>query len=98
MEFNEFITSYLGVADQAELIEMNKDVNKETAEYYLLSQAIVEDAGLSVEDEDISDYFLKYVNAEDYSQFETFYGKPYLKLMVLNQLMLDYIQSIATVE
>ena len=77
---------------------MNKDVNIETAEYYLLAQAIAEDAALSVTDEDISEYFLQYANTDDYSQFETFYGKPYLKLMVLNQLTIDYIGSIATVE
>lgn len=98
MEFDDFLTSYLGVADQAELIEMNKDINTETAEYYLLSQAIAEDADISVTDEDISAYFVKYVNTDDYSQFETFYGKPYLKLMVLNQLVLDYIENNAAVE
>ena len=97
MEFNDFLTSYLGVADQAELIEMNKDINTETAEYYLLSQAIAEDAGISATDEDISAYFIKYVNTDDYSQFETFYGKPYLKLMVLNQLILDYVESNASI-
>jgi trigger factor len=98
MEFVDFLTSYLGIADEAELIEMNKDANTESAEYYLLAQAIAEDAKLSVTDEDISEYFLKYVSTEDYSQFETFYGKPYLKLMVLNQLILDYVESTATVE
>ncbi|NCB42969.1 MAG: hypothetical protein EOM59_10170 [Clostridia bacterium] len=98
MEFEEFLTSYMGVADLAELIEMNKDINKETAEYYLLSQAIAEEAGLTVTDEDVSAYFVEYVNTEDYSEFETFYGKPYLKLMVLNQLILNYIEDKATFE
>ena len=98
MEFEDFLTSYLGVADQAELIEMNKDINTETAEYYLLTQAVAEDAGILATDEDIKAYFVKYVNTEDYSQFETFYGKPYLKLMVLNQLVLDYIESNAAAE
>lgn len=96
MEFDEFLTAYLGVADQAELIEMNNDVNRETAEYYLLTQAIAEDAGISVTEEDVSAYFLKYLHTDDYTEYETFYGKPYLKLMVLNQLVLDHIENNAT--
>lgn len=96
MEFEEFLTTYLGVPDQAELIEMNYDINKQTAEYYLLTQAIAEDAGISVTDEDLNDYFLTYLHTDDYSEYETFYGKPYLKLMVLNQLVLDHIEDNAT--
>lgn len=96
MEFPEFLTAYLGVATEAELLEMSKDESKHAAEYNLLVQAIAEDAGITVTDKDVSDYFLKYMQTDDYSEYETFYGMPYLKWSVLIQLVLDHIEANAT--
>jgi len=73
------------------LYEGNADQIIEVANYSLVVQAIAEDAGITVTDEDLSDYFLKYYGSADYSEFAGAYGIGYLKYTILQEFVLDYL-------
>lgn len=92
MGFEEFIGTGLGFSSVDELIESNRETNLQNANYYLALQAVAEDAGISVSDEDM----LKYI--PDYTQYVEQYGLPYLKQSVLIQKVLDYIIDNAVLE
>lgn len=91
MELEAFLSAYLGVESQEELLETYAADNKATADYYLVLQAIAEDAQIQVDDQDISDYFIEYMDMEDYSELETYYGMPFITMSVLQQKVLDYL-------
>jgi len=91
MELDEFLSSYEGVSNTKELIEKNRENNSKSARYYLVNQAIAEDAGISVSDEDLTNYFTKYTKSSDYSSYKEQYGLPYLKQIVLCQKVIDVI-------
>jgi len=98
MDLDEFLSTYAGVSNTDELLEANLDDNTETARFYLIFQAIAEDAGITVTDDDVAAYFIEYVGVEDYSEYEESYGMPYLKLTVLHQSVMDYIIDKAIME
>ena len=77
---------------------MHLEENTKTAEFYLVLQAIAEDAGISVSDDDIAAYFIQYKGIEDYSVYEDYFGMPYLKMIVLQQAVLDYVTDNAVME
>ena len=91
MELNDFLNSFVGVADSDALVEQYQDSNLEEAKYLLVTQAIAEDMGLTVSDNDLTAYFLKYTGSSDYATYIDQYGLPYLKHVVLNQMVLDYV-------
>ncbi|MDZ7837327.1 MAG: hypothetical protein U5N58_04920 [Actinomycetota bacterium] len=66
MEFDEFLTNYMNVSSTDELLETFAEDNRENAKFYLIIQAIAEDAGISVTDEDLNSYFTDHIGAEDY--------------------------------
>ncbi len=98
IELAEFLTSYMGVATTDELLAMYEEDNTATAKFYLLAQAIAEQEGISVTEEDVSAYFLETAGTEDYSQLEEYYGTPYLYLMVRTQAVMDHLESKAVFE
>lgn len=98
VELNEFLEEQFGVSTSEELIEDNRENTETSVRYYLAMQAVAEDAGLSVSDEDITNYFLEGFGSEDYSAYEEQYGMPYLKQVVLNQKALDYLIENSTLE
>ncbi|MCL2352195.1 MAG: FKBP-type peptidyl-prolyl cis-trans isomerase [Firmicutes bacterium] len=87
----EFLSGNFGYTSVDQLIEANKTTNENGAKYYLICQAIAEDLKYSVSDADLTNYFTKYVGSGDYSSYEQQYGLPYLKLVVLDQKVIDYI-------
>lgn len=91
MEFEEFVNSVMGISGVEELTYINYESNLAEAKYGLVLQAIAEDYGFGVSDEDLKDYFLAYMGTDDYSQYETEYGLPYLKQFALYQKILDFI-------
>lgn len=93
MEFDEYLTTYLNVGSSEELLETNAETLKDAADYYLIIQAIAEDADLHVTDEDMTKYFSEQFGSEDYSGYEEEYGLPYLKQIVLTDLVLNYISD-----
>jgi trigger factor len=98
MDIEEFLSSYMGIATTDELIKNNNAEITEAANLYLITQAIAEDIGISVSDEDVATYIKDSAGLDDYSQYEEEYGMPYLKFVTLNQLVIDYLVDKAVLE
>ena len=64
---------------------------QETIKMSLVVQAICEKEGLKVTEDHLKEYFNKYYGSEDYSAYETAYGLPYLKSLIINEVVLDAI-------
>ena len=90
MKLEEYLAN-LGIAGIDALLEMSLEENKKNAESFLIYQAIIEDSGIKVTEEDISEYFKENLGTEDYSVYEERFGLPYLKLTVLSDLVMDYL-------
>lgn len=98
MEINDFLSTYVGVENTEKLLEMYLEDNTQAAEYYLIMQAIAEDANITVEDKDVAEYFKDIAGTEDYSVYKEAYGMPYLKMNVLNWAVMDYLEEKAVLE
>lgn len=98
MELEEFLPIYAGVATTEELLENSKESNIRTATFYLIIQALAEELEVEIKDADLRDYFIKYAGSEDYTQFKTQYGKPYLMMMVQAQNILDHLVEKAVLQ
>jgi trigger factor len=98
MEIEEFLSTYVGVATTDELLQENIEDMTEAANFHLIIQAIAEDAGISVSDEDVAAYFETYLGSDDYSEYKEYYGMPYLKLFVLHHAVMDYLEEKAVLE
>lgn len=98
MGLDDFLTTYMGIESREALIADNYDYSVEGASFYLAVQAIAEDAGITVSDEDVASYFDHYYGTTDYTQYEEAYGLPYLKQAVLNQRVMDLMQENAVME
>ena len=92
-ELEEYL-SYEGFASLDEAIEANRDSNVANATFYLIVQAVAEDADLSVSDEDMA----YYLGTSDYSTYVEEYGLPYLKQYALIQKVIDQIVDNAVLE
>ena len=91
IEFDEFITTYLGASSLEDLLTSSKEENKKFAAYTLVCQAIAEDAKLSVKEDDLVKYLGK-----DYST--DYYGLPYLKQYALSMKVVDYVIEHVVIE
>ena len=81
MEINEFISNEDSVANVKELLKKRQEDLLQKAKFYLVCQAIAENAGLSVSQEDIAKYL----------QYEEGYGLPFIKQVVLLEKVMDHI-------
>ncbi len=91
MELDDYLSSYAGVADEAALIEQNADSLTSQANYALVVQAIAEDTGLTITDDDVAAYFEENMGSADYSSYESQYGLPYVKLVVLSDTVMNQV-------
>lgn len=98
MELEDFLSTYAGYANIDEVLDAYATKLTDAANYYLIIQAIAEDANISVTKDDLTTYFTEYVGTDDYSQYEEQYGLPHLMLSVLHQSVLDYIVDNAVLE
>lgn len=98
MTFEEFISASMGVTTIDELIETNLEQNKGTAGLYLILQAIAEDAKISVTDDDAKAYFSGLSQTGDYTQYETVYGMPHLKMIALQRAVLNSMKESIVLE
>jgi trigger factor len=89
MELEDFVMMVGSTME--EMLEINRPNIENEAKFYLIIQAIAEDAGILVGEDELSHYFMEYYGHADYSRFEEFYGLPFLKHVVLTQLVLDYV-------
>jgi trigger factor len=98
--FDEFLAQYVGVTTVDELVAANNEMNTQSSKETLVIQAIAEDAGIVATTEELAPYFKKNFNVseDDYSNFETNYGQPYLKQALLRTKVTDYIKEKAVYE
>jgi trigger factor len=88
----EYLQNYVGVSSVDELLETQSEDNIQAATSSLAIQAIAEDAGISVDAEDMNKYL------PDYASYEAEYGMPYLKQHVLGQKVLSLLVDNAILE
>ena len=91
LDLNEFLIDYNGFSGVDEFIEVMHDEIITNATFYLVIQAIAEDAGFSVSVEDISAFFVEQNGSGDYSSYEEQFGMPYLKQIVLSRMVIDLV-------
>lgn len=91
LELDQFLTDYMGLENTDALLETYQEDNKKTANYYLVLQAIAEKEELDVADEEITEYFKEVMGLEDYSEMETYYGMPFIKMSVLQQKVMNLL-------
>lgn len=88
---DSFLSSYVGVDDVDTLKENQKESNTASAKYFLALQAVAEKQNISVSEDDIKAYFLENMSTEDYSTYEDNYGLPYIKMVVLENKVLNWL-------
>ncbi|MCL2461785.1 MAG: FKBP-type peptidyl-prolyl cis-trans isomerase [Defluviitaleaceae bacterium] len=98
LSLDDFISQQEGYSSEADLITAYADTNKTNAEYVLVSQAVAEDAGITVSTTDVSDYFAQHYGSSDYSSYQSQYGLPYIMQVVLHQKVLDFVASNAVLQ
>ena len=85
MDLETVLQYFAGVSGTDELIEQNRFSIIDSIKRSLAIQAIAEDTGLSVSEEDLGNYL------PDYSSYEGQYGMPWLVQYVLGLKVIDYI-------
>ena len=91
---DDFLTTYMGAASREDFLSQNLSANTESAKFYLIIQAIAEDAGIEVSDEDAKALFVAdYMSEEDYEEFVSVSGMPYVKLIALNETVMRYLEN-----
>lgn len=86
--FEELLQMAENVASEAELVTKYEEKNTTSAKFNLIIQAIAEQENLSVNEEDLKNYFTEKMGMTDYSAYESQFGKPYIMQVVLiNKVM-----------
>lgn len=98
MELEAFITTYLQTPSIEDLLAAYEQENTQNAKFFLIIQAVAEQENIKVDDSEIATYFKDNLQIDDYSEFETMYGKPYLVLNVLHEKVLDFVTDKAVLE
>ena len=96
MTLDDFVSGY-GVSSFEELVEMFREELTSSARSYLIYQAIAEDKGLTVTDEDIKAEFAD-MDESSMKDIEDYYGMPYIRCMLLNSKVAQLIRSSAVVQ
>jgi len=87
----EELISSEGFSSPNELVDAYYDINMENAVSLLVILAVAEDAGITVSDDDITDYFIQNEMASDYESIVEQYGMPFIKHNVLCQKVIDFV-------
>ncbi|MCL2153295.1 MAG: FKBP-type peptidyl-prolyl cis-trans isomerase [Oscillospiraceae bacterium] len=90
VEFEELLSGE-GFTTVDELIDAYYETNLTNAQSMLVLLAIAEDAGMTVSDTDVEDYFQTNNMAEDIDSIVEQYGMPFIKYNVLCQKVIDFI-------
>ena len=97
IDLNTFFQIFIGYESAEAFKEAYRASAEETAQYYLIYQALAESKGYKVTTEEIKEYFKEMTGSEDYSTYESAFGLPYLKAMIMYENMSNIIRSCATV-
>ncbi|MBR5805818.1 MAG: trigger factor [Oscillospiraceae bacterium] len=89
--------SYYGYESMDAYIEDMADDIKDYEKVYLTVQAVAEKEGWKVTEDDMKAYFDKMFGTEDYSEYVSVYGEPYLKSIVMRDIMLGKLVEMAEV-
>lgn len=87
MELNDFLSSYMGVANVEELISQNQSVINSNASTSLLLQALCEDMEFHVSDEALNKYLSDELGVAEPENVKSYYGEPYLRLLAKEGLV-----------
>ena len=91
LELEAYLKEYEDFSSVEECIADAHDELVENAAYLLVIQAVAEDAGISVNDDDLTKYSSEHLWETDISTQIDYYGLPYVKQSVLSQKVIDYI-------
>jgi len=98
MELDEFLSLTVGVSNEHELLEKFSEGNIATAIYSFTAQAIAENEGITVSQEDLDDFMLTNFGFGEYSLFENMYGRPFLMKLALYKKVVNFIIDNAILE
>jgi len=93
MELEEFLFNTSPYSNIEELFNATYERNLLNSALYLVLQAVAEDAGFSVNNDDVASYFEEYFGTRDYTPAEEHYGLPYLKHRVLTHKTMVFIRD-----
>ena len=96
MTLDDFVSG-MGVSTFDELVEMYREELTSSARSYLIYQAIAEDKGLTVTDEDVAAEFAD-MDESSLNDIKAYYGMPYIKCMLLNSKVAQLIRDSAVVQ
>ncbi|MBR5640697.1 MAG: trigger factor [Firmicutes bacterium] len=96
MTLDDFVSG-MGVENFDGLVEMYREELTSSARSYLIYQAIAEDKGLTVTDEDVKAEFAD-MDESSYKDIVDYYGMPYIKCMMLNSKVAEMIRDSAVIE
>lgn len=85
MTLEAFVTSVIQAESLEALLEDSAPDIESGVRYMLAVQAVAEDNKLEVSEIDIQNYFADVMGVTDYSEYEEFYGRPYLVQVVLSE-------------
>ena len=74
-----------------DLINQQYESIMQSAVFLLVLLAVAEDAGMTVSDNDVDDYFLKNDMTSDYARIVEEYGMPFVRHNVLYQMVIDFV-------
>ena len=96
MTLDDFVSG-MGVSTFDELVEMYREELTSSARSYLIYQAIAEDKGLTVTDEDVQAEFAD-MEEGSLDEIKAYYGMPYIRCMLLNSKVAKLIRDTAVVQ
>ena len=85
--------SMFGFSDIEAFLEANREDIETEARFSLILQAVAEDANISVNVQDVTDFFIENFDTEDFSEFEEMHGLPWLKQVIRNQRVMEFISE-----
>lgn len=91
MDLSTLLPMMTGYQTTEELVEANRDEIERTAQGHLVFQAIAQDAGMEVTDEDVAAYIKTVAGSDDVDGFVQIYGMPYLKMCTLIEKVGNYL-------
>jgi len=98
MTLEGFLAEYMGIPSVDELLKTAAEDTMEAAKFYLIIQAIAEDARISASAKDVADYYTKQVGLEQYTEYAQSYGMPYLKMVTLSRKVIEYLVDKAVIQ
>lgn len=98
MDLNTFLLNYVGAASIDELCEMYEENMQETSRLSLILQAIAETEGLTITEDEALSFLKDATGAEDVSSYVSSYGINYIKMIALQDKVIDTVADSAVVE